>query len=122
MITIKNENNKLIADSLCELLKSNGIPSVVRAPKTGEISHIVSGQSFYGYDICVNEEDFEKAKELLDSLEELPEEDFASEETEEDKLYREKVKQRMDLGNILKRIWVWMILIFIIVAYILNRI
>lgn len=60
------------------LLEENGVPFLTRDRESGNYMRILMGSNIFGTDIFVNEEDFERARELLDGI-------FAAgEETEEE--------------------------------------
>lgn len=70
-----NEPRKLLSVSseieakmMIELLNNNNIACLKKDNFTGSYMDIFMGYSIFGEDIYVNKNDYEKAKELLDSL------------------------------------------------------
>lgn len=60
-------NGKVELMMLEGLLKDNEIPYLLKDHEAGNYMRIVGGFSIYGTDIRVRDEDYERAKELLDA-------------------------------------------------------
>lgn len=61
-------SNELEFRMIKELLSQNNIPYLVKDDGAGGYMRIIGGSSIFGTDIMVNEVDFEKAHDLLESL------------------------------------------------------
>lgn len=64
-VKVYSANNKVEADMLMNLLEGNGIQSFKQGPGSGGYMEIKYGFSIYGQDIYVDENDAERAKELI---------------------------------------------------------
>ena len=60
--------DRVMADSMVALLKSNGIEAYSQAPGIGGLMHIGFGRSTNGYDIFVDDAKFDDARELVSYL------------------------------------------------------
>lgn len=64
-VKVYSANNKVEAGMLMNLLEGNGIQSFKQGPGSGGYMEIKYGFSIYGQDIYVDENDAERAKELI---------------------------------------------------------
>lgn len=123
MIKLTNENSKIAADSLCALLTENHIDSFIQAPNIGGISNILSGQSIYGYDIYVNEEDYSLAKQILADLNLYQEKSTLS---QEDIAFMKETKTSIKQQHRLRKSFICIniaiIIILILIAFVTNHI
>lgn len=68
MKNLVHVEDRVMADSMVALLKANGIESYSQAPGIGGLMHIGLGRSTSGYDIFVDDNKFDDAKELVSYL------------------------------------------------------
>ena len=61
-------SNKVQADMILDMLKQNQIAAYPVSKEAGEIMEICSSISFAGYDIFCAVQDYDRAKELIDAL------------------------------------------------------
>lgn len=122
MIRILTEKNKVIAESTLALLKNNGIEGYIKKPEYGGYSHSISNHSIYGYDIYINEEDMEQAKEIIEFLQTPADEDYETmeEDLEFEREVQEMKERRSRLGDWCGRIIVAIVVVFVIVSIIFD--
>lgn len=61
-------SNKVQADMILDMLQQNQIAAYPVSKEAGEIMEICSSISFAGYDIFCAAQDYDRAKELIDAL------------------------------------------------------
>jgi hypothetical protein len=87
-VKVYSANNKVEAGMLMNLLEGNGIQSFKQGPGSGGYMEIKYGFSIYGQDIYVDENDAERARELimevLTPVEEETEEEASNTEEDEE--------------------------------------
>lgn len=64
-LTTFDENYEI--DMLREMLENNGIDLLAKHRETGDYLMITAGMSMFGADLYVEDQDFERAKEILDA-------------------------------------------------------
>jgi hypothetical protein len=118
--------SQLDATMITGLLEDAGIPSYIKDRGIGGYLKIYMGYTIYGQDIYVNQESYDKAKELLDfyfsSNQEIAESenDFSEgKDTEEE--FEEAVNSKFFKGSTVARILLLLFLLMSIVSILLNR-
>lgn len=66
IIKLMSTGNKIQAELIVQMLKQNGINCYYKENGAGSYMNISSGFSVFGQEIFINEEDKEKAEELID--------------------------------------------------------
>ena len=126
---IFSSTDLVLSEQVCSLLKDNNIPFVKKVPGLGEYLTIVTGNSFNNpIQIYISDEDFEKAKELINEINnsneetdivDLPDElkDFSSEEEKE---CQEEYKKSKKYNSYLLRLIIFPIIIIITAMVVSN--
>ena len=65
LILLKSVNNNFDLGMVTNILEENKIPFILKDPGAGSYMRIISGQSFSGTNIYVEEASFERAVEIL---------------------------------------------------------
>jgi hypothetical protein len=68
-IKLKSVANQIEAELILNLLRNNNIPCFKKSPGVGGYMNIYMGYSVYGEDIYVDEQDYQKALNLLKDIE-----------------------------------------------------
>jgi len=69
LVKVGDFDKKYMAESFIQLLEGNEIIAIRKERGSGNFTDIYMGQSAKGYEIYVNESDFDRAKALYDELE-----------------------------------------------------
>lgn len=86
IIKLMSTENKIQAELTVQMLKENGINCYYRENGAGSYMNITSGFSVFGQEIFINEEDKDKAEELIDIFSE-------EEQKEAEPLYNKKIRK-----------------------------
>jgi hypothetical protein len=118
--------NQLDATMITGLLEDAGIPSYIKDRGIGGYLKIYMGYTIYGQDIYVNQESYDKAKELLDfyfsSNQEIAEsENDFPEGRDKEEEFEETVNSKFLKGSTVARILLVLFLLISIVSILLNR-
>jgi hypothetical protein len=112
------------ASMITALLEDAGIPSFIKDRGMGGYLKIYMGYTIYGQDIYVNEESYDKAKELLDfyfnSTIENIDEDMITEDSNIEYEPEEIAKYKFHKGSTVARIIIILFMLTCIGTYILN--
>lgn len=68
IVKLKGIENEMELDIIKSILEDNNIPYIIRDYGMGGHMRILSGTSVYSTDVMVSEEDFNKSKDLLESI------------------------------------------------------
>ena len=68
ILKLKRVSNEIELGMVKGILDDNGIPYIVRDRGPVGYSRVITGGSHFGADIMVGEADFQKAKDLLESI------------------------------------------------------
>ncbi len=68
IIKLKSISNEIELGMIKEILEDNDIPYLIKDHGSGGYIRIISGGSFFGTDIMINKDDFDKANSLLESI------------------------------------------------------
>lgn len=101
-VKLISSTDNILIGQICNILKENNIPFEKRTEGSGEYLNIAMGQSNQEINIIINEEDFDKASELIkvfssNEVEESEEDKKANKENQED---IEKYKKMRKFGII----------------------
>ena len=88
-VKVFSTDNAISAEMAAGLLQKEEIPCYIKDLETGDYLSIYMGYSVFGKEIYVDEEDYERAKRLLDSV--TPDKSNVEEDL--------KVKKRQDAEN-----------------------
>ena len=68
LLLLKSVDNNFDLGMVTNILEENKIPFILKDPGIGSYMRIISGQSFSGTNIYVEESSFEKAVEILENF------------------------------------------------------
>lgn len=68
IIKLRSISNEMELGMIKEILEDNRIPYIIKDYGPGGHMRIISGGSLYGTDVMVEEDDFDKANSLLESI------------------------------------------------------
>lgn len=68
LIKLRSTINEVELSMIKEILSDNHIPYIAKDNGAGGYMRIIAGNSVYGTDIMVDEENYDKANKLLESI------------------------------------------------------
>lgn len=68
IIKLRSTSNEMELNMMKEILYDNHIPYIIKDHGAGGHMRIIGGSSFFGTDIMVEEDYYERANELLESI------------------------------------------------------
>jgi hypothetical protein len=118
--------NQLDASMITALLEDAGIPSFIKDRGIGGYLKIYMGYTIYGQDIYVNQESYDKAKELLDfyfssNLEDSESENDFPEDMDKEEEFEGTANSKFLKGSTVARVLLLLFLLISIASILLNR-
>ncbi|HHY65137.1 MAG TPA: hypothetical protein GX501_08830 [Clostridiaceae bacterium] len=111
---LMNVEDDIEAGIIESKLKTCGIDTIKSYREQGDLLNIVLGKSFMGVDILVPEDKYEEARNLLDSAQDIKDEEILADESFNDETA--KASSEAELKKLNRFAWIMVALVLVVIA------